>query len=450
MLSSPDAPLAAALKASKRRRVALPPLTGALAKPPVAEEVDLHRRLARIDGGTEAADLFSKVQLDTEEVYDYSAPQVLKSAEALREMAWQRLHTGHWAEVDSAWRSCYMYASFIYARAAWEVNRRHVNPTCLRAIDLGLMLGDTSFRAKLMQAAEYFEEQLQPSTAAAQSNAGASASSDAGDESRRPLRALSGPLPTPPSIRMPSLAFFYNEHMVPSRPAILRGVLDGWPALTTRPWSDLSYLKNLAGHRTVPIEHGQHYLDEAFDERLMTLNEFITQHLEGPPPTNNGRPTAYLAQHELFTQLPRLRRDIIQPDYCMLSLEEGEEEEEAAAAAAKDDVRVNAWLGPAGTLSPLHYDRYHNLLCQVVGSKYIRLYAPDQSDSLYPHTSGPHKVSSQIVEVDDADHEKYPKFGSAPYCDLVLNAGECLYIPPLWWHFVESRSISFSVSFWWT
>ena len=70
MSASTDAPLAAALKASKRRRVALPPLTGALAKPPVAEEVDLHRRLARIDGGTEAADLVSKVQLDTEEVFD--------------------------------------------------------------------------------------------------------------------------------------------------------------------------------------------------------------------------------------------------------------------------------------------------------------------------------------------------------------------------------------------
>ena len=41
------------------------------------------------------------------------------------------------------------------------------------------------------------------------------------------------------------------------------------------------------------------------------------------------------------------------------------------------------------------------------------------------------------------------RFGGAPYADVVLNAGEVLYIPPHWWHFVEARETSFSVSFWW-
>ena len=114
-----------------------------------------------------------------------------------------------------------------------------------------------------------------------------------------------------------------------------------------------------------------------------------------------------------------------------------------------NQVAINAWLGPRGTASPLHFDRVHNLLAQVVGSKYIRLYAPSHSERLYPHLDGPHMNSSQIVDPEDYDHARFPRFAGTPYVDLVLSAGEMLYIPPRWWHFVESRETSFSVSFWW-
>ena len=118
-------------------------------------------------------------------------------------------------------------------------------------------------------------------------------------------------------------------------------------------------------------------------------------------------------------------------------------------AAAPEQVAINAWLGPRGTASPLHFDRVHNLLAQVVGSKYVRLYAPSHSERLYPHPDGPHMNSSQIVDPEDYDHARFPRFAGTPYVDLVLSAGEMLYIPPRWWHFVESRETSFSVSFWW-
>ena len=38
-----------------------------------------------------------------------------------------------------------------------------------------------------------------------------------------------------------------------SVPVVLTGCMDDWPAMTCRPWSDMSYLKRVAGLRTVRL-----------------------------------------------------------------------------------------------------------------------------------------------------------------------------------------------------
>merc|ERR1712080_720870 len=99
-----------------------------------------------------------------------------------------------------------------------------------------------------------------------------------------------------------------------------------------------------------------------------------------------------------------------------------------------------------GTISPLHHDPYHNLLAQVVGQKYIRLYDRSLTQFLYPHENTIMSNTSQ-VDVEDWDESKFPKFGETQYFECILKEGEMLYIPPKWWHYVRSLSISFSVSF---
>lgn len=49
------------------------------------------------------------------------------------------------------------------------------------------------------------------------------------------------------------------------------------------------------------------------------------------------------------------------PDYCSFSDKENVEVEPPD---------INAWFGPAGTVSPLHFDIKNNLLCQVWDNMY--------------------------------------------------------------------------------
>lgn len=109
---------------------------------------------------------------------------------------------------------------------------------------------------------------------------------------------------------------------------------------------------------------------------------------------------------------------------------------------------VNAWLGPARTVTPLHTDPHHNLLCQVLGAKLVLLFAPDQAARLYPFEAGLTTNSSQ-VDARAPDAARFPTYAAAKGLRCRLDAGQALYIPPGWWHYVESLSPSASVSFWW-
>lgn len=142
----------------------------------------------------------------------------------------------------------------------------------------------------------------------------------------------------------------------------------------------------VAGYRTVPIEIGRNYLSESSGQKLMTMNEFIcnyilphieetqdddtshqTKRTKPNPETKSSQspPIAYLAQHCLFDHIPIFKSHYMVPDYCCLL--SSEDEEDIGTDTSHDEVIVNGWFGPIGTISPLHHDPYHNILAQVCG-----------------------------------------------------------------------------------
>lgn len=250
-------------------------------------------------------------------------------------------------------------------------------------------------------------------------------------------------------------------------PVIFTDLTSDWPALTTRPWRKPSYLlsRTFGGRRYVPVEIGRSYVDADWGQKLLPFRSFLASYIDPSlDPDGEGEATdgrkGYLAQHDLFTQIPSLRNDVLLPDYLWTTPPPhpvpGRSKERVAAP------QLNAWLGPAGTITPLHTDAMHNLLCQVVGRKYVRLYPPECT-AMCPRgvEAGVDMGNTSRVDVGviegwdegpedgDISVEEVEDFKKAEYWDCVLKPGDTLYIPIGWWHYVRSLSVSFSVSFWW-
>ena len=232
-----------------------------------------------------------------------------------------------------------------------------------------------------------------------------------------------------------------------AEPVLFAGLASSWPALDR--WSRPAYLREVAGRRLVPIEVGAAHLEtvgaDGVGEQtvLRTLADFIDEVIiGGEPATARGAdPTAvspsvpvtaaetigYLAQHRLFEQVPALAADIHHPKI----LPEGAD--------------VRAWFGPAGVVTPVHYDHHHGLLVQIVGHKRVLLWAPDAREMLRAPPAG--SPLANTSPIDPAELTEGSELAGASRC-VVLAPGDGLLIPMGWWHHCESLTVSFSVSFW--
>lgn len=83
--------------------------------------------------------------------------------------------------------------------------------------------------------------------------------------------------------------------------------MNHWPAL--QKWTDMNYLVAAAGSRTVPVELGTSYAGSDWSQQLMSLRDFVTQHVTH---CSDGR-AGYLAQHQLFDQVQYRYRPLLPP-----------------------------------------------------------------------------------------------------------------------------------------
>jgi hypothetical protein len=117
------------------------------------------------------------------------------------------------------------------------------------------------------------------------------------------------------------------------------------------------------------------------------------------------------------------------------------------------DVAPRIWLGNRIT-TPTHVDEWNNIGCVVAGRRRFTLFPPDQIANLYigPLDFAPTGAAMSLVSLRKPDFERYPRFREALAAaqSAELGPGDAIYIPPLWWHHVESlESFNVLVNYWW-
>lgn len=355
--------------------------------------------------------------------------KMIHTAQAHLDYVWEKLNTGHWSQVDLIWRQLFSIISVVKILAILHLssdsNNKDLIKDLVKICDVGLLMGAPILNNVCSRLATHFCNQLKADQVLkinefAAKKAKLSEESDVQNVVK--LQEYS-------QLSLEKFIKLKGEKV----PFKITNSINDWPALEDQKWS-MDFFKFHHGYRTVPIEIGQRYTDDSWTQNLMTIEDFIKNYIENPDAKFKG----YLAQHELFQQIPELTQDFEPPIYCYTNSED-------------EDIATNIWLGPKGTISPLHTDPKHNCLCQVFGTKYVRLYAEDQTDFVYPFESQDIFSNTSQIDVEQDFEEitrKFPDFEKAQGFETILYPGDILYIPPKCWHFVKSLSQSCSLSFW--
>jgi hypothetical protein len=237
-----------------------------------------------------------------------------------------------------------------------------------------------------------------------------------------------------------SPASFQRDFVRENRPVVITGVADQWPAIrhwtpsyfaTMFPTASVVYTAWESGNpKNDPTDYYQHRR-----KHRTQLGSFINSMNTEADFSRN-----YLTQFPVFRELPELAEDIGALDQYM---------QVPRSLQSRFRKPPTMWLGPAGTVTPIHFDGADNLLVQIYGRKKLILVPPCQSSCLYYPCLRLGHVHYSPVDVEDPDLDQFPAYRGATPAEVTLEPGEILFIPVRWWHHARSLDQAISLNFWW-
>ncbi|MES2444213.1 MAG: cupin-like domain-containing protein [Pseudomonadota bacterium] len=229
-----------------------------------------------------------------------------------------------------------------------------------------------------------------------------------------------------PVLEAPDPEAFYRDHYRAHRPAVLRGLIDAWPA--REKWS-LDYFAETLGEREVRVQWNRE-ADPLYESNADAHGAFqpfsaIARRLAAPEPSNDFYVTANNSDQN---------RAVFAPLYADV----GEMPGILRPGGARNGF---IWIGPKGTVTPWHHDLTNNILLQIVGRKRVRMVASHDTPLMRNHR---HCFSSWTSE----DLPPGPAEGGKPaVLECEIGPGDAVFLPIGWWHHVDGLDQHIGMSF---
>ncbi len=232
-------------------------------------------------------------------------------------------------------------------------------------------------------------------------------------------------------IDTPSFDVFIRDYYSKHKPVLLKKGIDHWPALGK--WNP-QYFADTLGDAQIQVQFDRES-DALFERnsdkyrKLMFMSEFVDM-IENDGESNNYYMTANNTQQNV---------DAIRPAFADIG-----DFGEGYRKLFDNDAAFSTyfWMGPKGTFTPLHHDLTNNMLVQIYGSKKVTLIPAWQVPWLYNDL---HVYSE--VEFPKFDIKTHPLMQHITPVEVVIDAGDALFIPIAWWHCVDGLDKSISISF---
>jgi hypothetical protein len=103
---------------------------------------------------------------------------------------------------------------------------------------------------------------------------------------------------------------------------------------------------------------------------------------------------------------------------------------------------INCRFGMNGNIAEAHFDSSNNFIMLFGGERRYILSHPKNCDKLglykHPHPSSRHSA----LDWSNPDLDQFPEFSEAMANEVVLQAGDVLYLPTYWFHFIVSLGLN--------